>query len=471
MSRGAADARFAGMAEDPRFKTLPQKATRTKVDPRFNRLFTEKEKFDHAQDLFEKEESEESVAVESEGEEEVESSVEEEEVESQEEEAEPPRAEAISRRLALQNYDWQQLKAKDLFILFESLAATEDTPAPLKSVKVFISDFGEQRLKEEEARGPVELLNQAKAGKDDLPEIPKEALRRYEANRLKYYFAVVEFVDESVAEKVYDEFDGVEFEFTGFQLDLRFVPEGTKIPKKPVQVCTKVDEKDRQESKVFAAQALAHSNVKLTWERPDQRDTSKLFNNDKLKTENVKDLVNVDDSEDEEPPQPLHFEVEEPDFGDFAKNKRKGPRVLFKAGFGEKKSGEEEQATGKREYNPFKGMRKGGAPTNGHQEEKPEPDSKKRKSRKELIREAQQKKKNRRAQAEQDNAELGLLVDQSGTKGAQTGDSFKADLKDPRFAAVLGNPRFQIDATHPEFQKDKHRAYLEQRQGKRVKPN
>jgi len=458
------------MADDPRFKTLPQKATRTKVDPRFNRLFTEKEKFDHAHDLFEREEPEESIDFAPQEEQGSEDSISEEEAEDQEDE--PPRAEAISKRLALQNYDWQQLKAKDLFILFESLAVTEETPAPIKSVKVFVSDFGEQRLKGEDAQGPVELLNQATVGKDELPEIPKEALRKYEANRLKYYFAVVEFVDESLAEKVYDGFDGVEFEFTGFQLDLRFVPNETKIPKKPVQVCKEVDDKDRRESKVFAAQALAHSNVKLTWERPEQRDTSQLFNNDKLKRENVKDLVDVDDSEEEVVQEPIRFAADDTDFGDFAKHKRKGPRVLFKAGFGEKKVEEETNAPGKREYNPFKGMRKSVAVVNDRDDqEKPEGEGKKRKSRKELIREAQKKKRDRKVQGERDNAELGLLVDTKGSKGAQSAETFKADLKDPRFAAVLGNPRYQIDTTHPAFQKEKHQAYLEQRQSKRVKPN
>ena len=58
-------------------------------------------------------------------------------------------------------------------------------------------------------------------------------LREYEKYRLKYFYAVITLDNKFTAEKIYDNFDGMEIELTGTSLDLRVLPEGTKIPKSP----------------------------------------------------------------------------------------------------------------------------------------------------------------------------------------------------------------------------------------------
>ncbi|XP_051469510.1 ESF1 homolog isoform X2 [Apus apus] len=70
-----------------------------------------------------------------------------------------PRGDEVTSRLAVCNMDWDRLKAKDLLALFNSF-----TPkgGRVFSVKIFPSEFGKERLKEEEQKGPVELF--------DLPE-------------------------------------------------------------------------------------------------------------------------------------------------------------------------------------------------------------------------------------------------------------------------------------------------------------
>ncbi|XP_028939566.1 ESF1 homolog, partial [Antrostomus carolinensis] len=70
-----------------------------------------------------------------------------------------PRGDEITNRLAVCNMDWDRLKAKDLLALFNSFTPKGGT---VFSVKIYPSEFGKERLKEEEQKGPVELF--------DLPE-------------------------------------------------------------------------------------------------------------------------------------------------------------------------------------------------------------------------------------------------------------------------------------------------------------
>jgi hypothetical protein len=61
------------------------------------------------------------------------------------------------------------------------------------------------------------------------------ALREYELSKLRYYFAIAVLDSASVAEKLYNELDGIEFEHSSMALDLRFVPNDVSFEERKVR--------------------------------------------------------------------------------------------------------------------------------------------------------------------------------------------------------------------------------------------
>jgi len=99
-----------------------------------------------------------------------------------------------------------------------------------------------------------------------------EKLRAYEASKLKYYFAVVEFTSSDAADAVYKELDGMEIGHSSSCLDLRAIPEGE------VQNVIEGRELRDQASMIpsnytppdFVVTALQQTAVKCTWEEGDK---------------------------------------------------------------------------------------------------------------------------------------------------------------------------------------------------------
>uniref|UniRef100_A0A915BUV8 NUC153 domain-containing protein n=1 Tax=Parascaris univalens TaxID=6257 RepID=A0A915BUV8_PARUN len=178
--------------------------------------------------------------------------------------------ESATRRLALCNMEWDRISASDIFIVLSSFKPS--SPAAILSVTIYLSDFGKERLEEEEQLGPrIPQMSDCIDDVDELDKNTREALRAYQLDRMRYYYAIIECDHAQTAAAIYDQCDGVEFESSSVRMDLRFVPDGTTFEENVVK--ERVNEKDVDvnafKPKFFESAALSKSATKLTWDETD----------------------------------------------------------------------------------------------------------------------------------------------------------------------------------------------------------
>jgi hypothetical protein len=199
-----------------------------------------------------------------------------------------------TKRLAIQNCEWDKISAVDLLTVLQSFCPAGKT---VKTVTIYLSDFGKEAIDKETKYGPqgiwksgteeetsdvdsekdqdvydhIDLIGDGSVtersdddeGSDQEGALDKEdfkrppgvtglvlhdelmrrqrrrkrkssndlddiALRIYERQRLKYYFAIAELDSVSSAISLYEELDGMEFEHSSMTMDLRFVPDDVK---------------------------------------------------------------------------------------------------------------------------------------------------------------------------------------------------------------------------------------------------
>lgn len=214
-------------------------------------------------------------------------------------------ADQSSRRLAIQNLDWDQIDVKDLYVLLNSIR-------PPMGVTIYASEYGKARLAQEELKGPTELVDDTKDEDDeeDLQRLEKQMkildsriapkykpneyedadevlnlqddevrakIRRYQLNRMKYYYAVAEFDSVESSETVYKELDGREFEGTSIELDLRFVPDDVQFDAGDIRAkCDRMPDPSSYKAPQFINSALQQTSVKFTWDETDVKRQEKL---------------------------------------------------------------------------------------------------------------------------------------------------------------------------------------------------
>ncbi|KAL2141429.1 hypothetical protein VTI28DRAFT_2429 [Corynascus sepedonium] len=201
----------------------------------------------------------------------------------------------VTNRFAVVNIDWDNIKSVDLLALFSSFVPPGGR---IEKVSIYPSEFGKERMQREEVEGPPrEIFKKGKDsddeddeddsssesesdddGADDSDEEVKkellqegndqdfdsDALRTYQLDRLRYYYAVVVCSDKNTAHKIYEATDGSEYLSSSNFLDLRFIPDDVSFDDEPRDECDSVP--SGYQPVEFVTDALQHSKVKLTWD-------------------------------------------------------------------------------------------------------------------------------------------------------------------------------------------------------------
>jgi len=246
----------------------------------------------------------------------------------------------VSSRLAIVNLDWDNINAQDLMAVASSFVPPEGR---IISVAVYPSEFGRERMEREEVEGPPKEIFQSaakereaakeksiaqlvekntldvgsddEAGSSEDEQIKKNllkedsgaefdsiALRKYQLDRLRYYYAVVTCSSNEVAKSLYDNMDGQEYISSANFFDMRFIPDEVDFDNdKPREICHKVP--DGYKPSDFTTDALMHSNVKLTWDADDNKRKEvqkRAFSRKEIDEQDLLAYIGTDSSEDED---------------------------------------------------------------------------------------------------------------------------------------------------------------------------
>ncbi|KAI1399515.1 hypothetical protein F4819DRAFT_414612 [Hypoxylon fuscum] len=204
----------------------------------------------------------------------------------------------VTKRIAIVNLDWDYIKSDDLMALFSSFVPKGGR---IERISIYPSEFGKQRMQREELEGPPREIFKKSSDENDQDseqqsddsedeedededededddekiknEILKEgddqdfdsdALRAYQLDRLRYYYAVMVCSDTATADKIYQATDGTEYQTSSNFMDLRFIPDDVTFDDEPRDECDQITSDYKPTE--FTTDALQHSKVKLTWD-------------------------------------------------------------------------------------------------------------------------------------------------------------------------------------------------------------
>ena len=202
----------------------------------------------------------------------------------------------VSSRIAVVNMDWDNIRAADLMAVFSSFCPSSGR---VERVTVYPSEFGKERLAREDIKGPAsdlfarrekrepdgstghdsadededeeaveKTIRKSLLQEDKGEEVDHVKLRRYQLERLRYHYAVLEISSIETAKALYEATDGTEYLTTANFFDLRFVPDDVSFEDdRPHDQCDAIP--DGYKPNTFVTDALQHSKVKLTWDAED----------------------------------------------------------------------------------------------------------------------------------------------------------------------------------------------------------
>lgn len=204
-----------------------------------------------------------------------------------------------SSRIAACNLDWNLVHCEDLMVIAKSFAPPGGS---IKRIAIYLSDFGAERLAEEDKYGPRLQLSKPLDEYDgsEMDEETKLAMRKYQVDQLRYYYAVIECDSVKTAEAIYNECDGYQFESSNVKMDLRFIPDGMDFDKDRIK--EELSEGDinvaKYKSKEKLKSAVTQTSARIGWDETEElrsRKFAEAFNNEDGST----DLIACSDSEDD----------------------------------------------------------------------------------------------------------------------------------------------------------------------------
>ncbi|KAJ2546699.1 pre-rRNA-processing protein esf1 [Coemansia sp. RSA 1933] len=189
-----------------------------------------------------------------------------------------------TKRFACINMDWNNVRAVDLLAVFSGF--TPDGGSVI-AVKVYPSEFGKEQMAKEETEGPPremfkrptekasakldeeedsddeknELINEQVQEEEEIDHV---AMRRYEIQKMRYYFAIVECDSVETAKAICTLCDGSEYESSANFFDLRYVPDEMAFDDAPRDEAMHVPEKYKPLD--FVTHALMNSKAEISWD-------------------------------------------------------------------------------------------------------------------------------------------------------------------------------------------------------------
>jgi len=454
--------------------------------------------------------------------------------------ADVPRGDA-SKKLVLMGCDWDRVSATDLLVMMRTYLKSKGrrSEGSVDKVSVYPSDYGLEQMAQENKSGPSGAIFDSVASKpqpaveDENEDVANsaqvEALRRYQMQRTKYYYAVAECDSVQTASWLYDQLDSMEADGICLgTLDLRFVPDDLEFPHEPDNFATEVP-KRYQAPDMAEKGTLGHTKVQCTWDdAPIKRKRDlmrKRFTPEEMRESDLQAyMASTSEEENESGAETLRSLVR-PEGGDDDDFFNEAERDKFLDGDSDEEVDDEtmgnkeatfsataiqleDQLTEKIKKDGQAG-RKVHTLTAGEDEPKSVWDKflqkrkEKRKERRQQAkseREARKKGGNAEEEAEDDDEEdeanekeLELLTidGQEGgergfnLRGKKRGDGgkarvkankagdgeFKVDVNDPRISSVFNSADFEIDPTNPEYRgSDGMKAVLKKKRAKKTKP-
>ncbi|CAD6222560.1 GSCOCG00001027001-RA-CDS [Cotesia congregata] len=211
-------------------------------------------------------------------------------------------------RLALCNMDWDRIRAVDIMALVISFLP----PGGLvKSVTIYPTEFGLERMKEEELKGPIEITEDKKIEEEDDNNtddedsaIQKEKIRLYQLKRLQYYFALIVLDSKETAEAIYRALDGFEYESSSNKMDLRVITDDRVFDQEPKEVCDKYPDSTNYKPRLFTTKAMQQVKCASTWDETsfERQEIAEKMNKgriDEINHDDISKYVATSSSEDE----------------------------------------------------------------------------------------------------------------------------------------------------------------------------